>query len=377
MLKFRYLAVAVAFVAALAVVSPSYACTSMVVGAKASATGRPMLWKHRDTGTQHNFVQRTPATDGHHAFVGLYNGGDSLLTEAWMGFNDAGFAIMNTASYNLAPDTAKYKDREGAVMRRALQICSSVGDFQALLDTLARPMGIQANFGVLDNMGNGGYFEANDSCYVFYDVNDSDNGYIVRTNFSVSGNDTDGMGYIRYDNARHLLCGKADAGKLTPEDFTEGASRSFYHSLLDRDFLADTSFHYAVDQDFIPRRSAAASVVVELPLPGDAPELTVMWTALGYPAVSHVLPAFIDDVPEALQPLQAGFRAEACNEAIELKSKAFPITRGSGKHYVDLDFLRCEIPRQRQLSAGAYSSGRRDLALRAKNLKGKHNGRRR
>lgn len=82
--------------------------------------------------------------------MALYNGGDSLLAEAWMGLNDAGFAIMNTASYNLAPDTASVKDREGIVMRLALERCRTLDDFETLLDTLPRPLGVQANFGVLD-----------------------------------------------------------------------------------------------------------------------------------------------------------------------------------------------------------------------------------
>ena len=34
--------------------------------------------------------------------------------------NDAGFAIMNTASYNLKNDTVSVMDKEGAVMAIAL-----------------------------------------------------------------------------------------------------------------------------------------------------------------------------------------------------------------------------------------------------------------
>ncbi|MDE6693909.1 MAG: hypothetical protein K2K05_11040, partial [Muribaculaceae bacterium] len=82
----------------------SQACTSMLVSAKASGTGRPLMWKHRDTGTEHNYIDKVPARGGYHGYVALYNGGDAKQSEAWMGMNDAGFAIMNTASYNLAPD---------------------------------------------------------------------------------------------------------------------------------------------------------------------------------------------------------------------------------------------------------------------------------
>ena len=129
------------------------ACTSAIVSAKASKNGRPLLWKNRDTGTEHNFVEKVDAEDGNYAYVALYNGGDSTLRDAWLGMNEVGFAIMNTASYNLAPDTAKLKDQEGFVMSLALKKCRTLADFEVLLDTISKPMGVQANFGLIDANG--------------------------------------------------------------------------------------------------------------------------------------------------------------------------------------------------------------------------------
>lgn len=311
------------------------ACTSAIVSAKASADGRPFIWKHRDTGTEHNFIERV-STPGCLTYVGLFDGGDSLLTSAWLGMNEAGFMIINTASYNLAPDTAAFKDQEGRVMRRALEICRSVDDFRNLLDTLPRPMGVQANFGVLDRNGEGGYFEADDYAYTPYLLNDTTT-WIVRTNYSFSGNDTDGYGYIRYDNARHLLCDTPFA----PSMFTEGLSRSFYHSLLDRDMASPDAGCWVIDQDFIPRHSTAASVVmVGAPLASLTDSSPVMYAALGYTPVAELYRVTLQDVPDAVRPLQPGYRAEACNRAIERKRLAFPISRGSGPHYIDMHYLR-------------------------------------
>ncbi len=148
--------------AALLAVCDAGACTSAMVSAKAAKNSRPLLWKHRDTSAENNFVERTPARNGDLANVALCNAGDSTLSEAWMGMNEAGFAIMNTASYNLAPDTAAYKDREGAVMALALKKCRSLSDFETLLDTLPKPMGVQANFGLIDASGQGAYYETDD-----------------------------------------------------------------------------------------------------------------------------------------------------------------------------------------------------------------------
>jgi hypothetical protein len=340
---------------AIAISVPVFACTSMIVGAKASASGRPLLWKHRDTGAEDNFVERVaPRHPGDLAYVALFNGGDSLLKEAWLGMNEVGFAIMNTASYNLAPDTAKIKDREGVVMSAALRQCRTVDDFRCMLDTLPKPLGVQANFGVIDAAGNGAYFEANDYTYTAYYLADTQNDVLIRTNFSVSGNDSTGMGYIRYENACHIFADKLAVGGFTPADFTEGASRSFYHAQLNRDVMADSTLHWAVDQDFIPRRISSASIVIEGVNPADNCADAVMWTVIGYPPLSHVQKVTVNNVPDGLRPLQPGFRSADCNEVIKRKRKAFSLRRGNGQHYVNLDYIRSQEPLQRALSSKAY-----------------------
>lgn len=323
------------------------ACTSAIVSAKASADGKPFIWKHRDTGTEHNFIERVQ-NPGHLTYVALFNGGDSLLRDAWLGMNEAGLMIMNTASYNLAPDTARLVDREGDVMRRALESCVTVGDFLNLLDTLPRPMGVQANFGVLDREGNGGYFETNDIGYTPFLLSDTVT-YIVRTNFSVSGNDTDGYGYIRYDNACELL----GQPPFKPSMLTEGLSRSFFHSLLERDYENDPAQRWVVDQDFIPRYSSTASVVM---INGLGAEEDLMMAALGYPPVAELFKITVDDVPDAVRPVAEGFRAPACNESIERKRLAFPIRRGSGSHYIDMDYVRKINGEMRNRNLRLYNS---------------------
>ncbi len=330
------------------------ACTSMIVGSKASKNGRPLLWKNRDTGTLQNFVERIPAKDGTFGYVALFNAGDSALNEAWIGMNDQGFAIMNTASYNLAPDTAKFKDREGFVMSRALQVCRTVDDFRQLLDTLPKPLGVQANFGVIDAEGNGAYFECDDYRYTPFYLKDTDDDVLIRTNYSFTGNDSDGMGYIRFNNAQHLTAEAVRTHSITPELLTEVCSKSFYHSLLGRDFESDTSYTYAVDQDFIPRHITSASVVIEGVNLGSDPADCIMWTVIGYPPVSHVRAVTVDSVPEDLRPTEKGFRSKACIETFKDKSKAFDIKRGSGKRYVDLRYLRSKMAAERKLSQKEY-----------------------
>lgn len=320
------------------------ACTSLVASGKATASGRPMLWKHRDTGAEHNYLERIPATcSGEYTYIGLFNQGDTLHREAWTGMNEVGFAIMNTASYNLAPDTAKVVDREGVVMALALRKCRTVADFANMLDSLPRPMGVQANFGVIDAEGNAAYFETSDHGYKRFGVgSEGEPTALIRTNFSVSGNDSTGMGYIRYNNAHFLLDSVIEASALTPEHCIDSASRSFYHSLLGYDVLNSNSYSkWVVDQDFIPRYTSTASIViVGASNQSDSASDISMQVRLGYPPVADKYLVTMKSIDDALRPLLPGDRCAACATAQSRKTKVFPIRRGSGKHYINLDYIR-------------------------------------
>ena len=324
-------------------ISAVLACTSAIIGGEASASGRILLWKHRDTGTEHSFVARVapPAGEAGMAYIALFNGGDSLLLEAWTGVNEAGFAVMNTASYNLAPDTARLRDQEGIVMARALRVCRDVASFDSILRCMPRPLGVQANFGCADASGHAAYFETCDTGFVRIDLLRPDT-MIVRTNYSHSGVDDGGLGYIREASAEPLLAPMVRRGDVAPHAIFDSVSCSFYHSLLGYDAFAaaDSSDRWLVDQDFIPRYSTGASVIIELPAPGDAPDSAVMWTALGYPPCSGLYKASLDSICEGLLPHGKLWHAPLCDEAVVRKREIFPIERGSGMHYIYLPALR-------------------------------------
>ena len=321
-----------------AVMVEAGACTSAIVSGRLTRDGRPLMWKHRDTGHVDNFVASVKASGPEELdYAALFNMGDSLLSEAWIGMNESGFAVMNTASYNLAPDTATYKDREGFIMTEALKVCRSLPDFESLLDRMPRPMGVQANFGAIDAEGRAAYYETCDTGYVKYDVADTADGYLIRTNYSCSGAADCGFGYIREQNALTLLTPYIESRSVAPEVFTEVLSRSFYHSLTERD-MSDAGDEWIVDQDFIPRYSSSASVVVE-GMGGTDDKEAVMWTALGYPPCSYVHAVTVDEVPAELMPTGPEWRSAFCDEVMARKGEVFPIVRGSGSHYIHLPSL--------------------------------------
>jgi hypothetical protein len=301
-----------------------------------------LLWKHRDTGTEHSFVARVaPTATGELAYIALFNGGDSLLREAWTGVNEAGFAVMNTASYNLAPDTATAGDREGLLMAHALKVCRSVADFDSLLHALPRPLGVEANFGCADASGCAAYFETCEAGFTRFDIARPDT-MIVRTNYSHSGAVDGGFGYIREASAIELLTPMVERRSVTPQAIFDSVSCSFHHSLLGVDALAsaDSTAQWLVDQDFIPRYSTGASVIIELPAPGEDCRSAVMWTALGYPPCSELHRADIDSIDSGLMPVGKEWHSPLCDAAVARKHEIFPIKRGSGSHYIYLPALR-------------------------------------
>lgn len=316
------------------------ACTSAIISGSKTASGRPLLWKHRDTGCPDNRVELIKAHDNCYEFVAIFDATDPCDTAAWTGFNETGFAIMNTASYNLNNDDIpeSQMDREGVVMKLALEHCATVDDFEQLLLSLPMPLGVEANFGVIDAQGHGAYFETGNYSFKRFNLEDAPNGVLTRTNYSYSGRPDEGMGYVRETSEKYLLAPHIAAADFTPALFTEEISRTFYHSLLGKDFT-HSGDEWIVDQDFIPRRLSTASIVIEGVSPGESPALTTMWIALGYPPCAETFAARLGaagGVPVELNGTTPDNHSPQCDIVKERKAQVFSIERGNGQHYLNL-----------------------------------------
>lgn len=329
----------------------AFACTSAIVSASANPDGRPILWKHRDTSTIDNKVEYVPAKEGSFAYVALFNAADKDLKEAWMGMNEYGFAVMNTASYNIKDDkvSAKNMDKEGVLMTKALQTCKTVDDFRKLLDNYPRPMGVEANFGVIDALGNGAYFETNNHSYQFFDLADAPGGVLVRTNYSHSGRKGEGYGFIREANAECLLEKYVENGSVTPEILTEKLSRTFYHDGYKKDLTLSEN-HHILDEDFIPRYKSTATIAIEgcapvQSLDSISPDIVsrqyIMWTGMGYPPVSQIRPVMCapDGVPYELRGTLPNGHCILGEEAKKIRNEVFDVKSKKGKTYIDISKL--------------------------------------
>ncbi len=323
-----------------------YPCTSAIITGRASESGRPILWKHRDTGALENKVVHLKGEK--YAFTGIYNVSDTLNREMWMGTNETGFSIMNTASYNITEGLTwdKEKDQEGLFMKKALGLCATVEEFEAFLKSQSGLWGIETNIGVIDAQGGAAFYETGYHNFVKYDVNDpavAPSGYLIRTNFSFAGEPHDGQGYIRYTETSDLFQKEMLKGKLSVEFLLKKATRNMHHGLLKReiwdDYLPeDFNDEYMVSlQDYVVRYWSASVLVVEGIKKGEDRGATTLWTLLGFPLTTLVTPVWIgsgDLLPSVLVS-DNGKNPPIVDWSLTLKKRCFPYSKGNSHAYIN------------------------------------------
>lgn len=336
------------FLIVLFAIPSAWACTSFIISGKATPSGRPMMFKHRDTGELNNRIAYFEGVN--YNFIGLVNS-PSLDGEVWAGMNEAGLCIMNTASYNLREDTLDCKmDREGEMMYNVLSHCATLSDFEQWLSTYPQPWGVEANFGLIDAEGGAAYYEMNNFEWKKYDVNALSEGYRVVTNFSEAGRYEDYEGWERYQTATAIMKEAFSFNhQMTPNEALDLFSRQYRHEVLDIDFDSTNAPIYTVDQDFIPRRITSAVTVFEgVKVLTDARK-TIMWTALGYPACAVAIPLVMADekhIPSYMQAYDpqaksgGELHSEMCDLSLQIKNQwAFPLHISNGKRYVNLQHI--------------------------------------
>ncbi len=333
--------------------SDAFCCTSAIFSGKVTASGRPEIWKNRDSGYMQNRIDYVEAgSEVKYSFLYLSNSKGGV-PEAWSGVNSQGFSIMNTVSYNIrreGDDTPQEKmDREGIVMYQALACCTTIADFEKLLDGLQPPFGLETNFGVIDAFGGAAYYEVNNFSWVKYDVNDPEvapDGYLIRSNYSFSGREGKGQGYVRYDNASKIISERLAGGaKIDPVWIMNSLSRSYWQSRIGFAPLQSGN-DFFLDKDLIPRKSTCAVTIVEGVNPGEDPLQAVMWCALGYPPTSQMVPLMVcagEKIPADLTAKNRYLNSEACNRSLVRKAAIFSAKKSGDYHYIDLDKIRKEL----------------------------------
>ena len=309
----------------------SEACTSVIISGKLTEDGRPLMWKNRDAPYGQNMTVYIKGAK--YDFLGVINPGVKNPRSVWGGVNSEGLCVMNTMSYNIdikPVDDDKAITGNGGIQFRLLSNCRDMGEVESYLDSiygiltpedLQVPTGLTTNLGVIDAKGNGAYFECHSYGYKKYDVNDpkvAPDGYLVRSNYSISTRPAaEGVGQIRYMEAerqvRHAIADK----RVNVDFILENLARSFSNPMLGVDLKSGkynkpyTNGWYS-DQDFITNYLSVSSLIFQGVKAGENPELTTMWTIIGYPAAAVCVPVWVKGGEEGIPAMLAADADRKC-----------------------------------------------------------------
>ena len=302
------------------------------------------MWKHRDTSNENNKLRYF--TESEYDYIGLVNAG-GRETGVWIGMNETGLSIMNTATYNLFDSDDNEKERSaGSFMALALSHCGSLKDFERILDTISMPTGLSSNFGVIDGFGGAAYYEVGDTSWIKIDVNDplqAPLGFIIRTNYSFSGDQVKGKGYARYITAYDLFYRNTIINNLNVNTILREADRSLYNSFTRDDIknkaTGKDEIRLVHFNDNIARKNSTSCAVIRGIRAGDQASSSTMWVVLGWPLASVAYPVWLNPdhiLPEVLTA-SLGAHAPVCDISLELKKRCFPAEYGSGPDYLDIN----------------------------------------
>lgn len=317
-------------------------CTTLIAASGATRHGGALLWKNRDTNTLSNKV--ILVTEQPYSFLALVDADDTAGRAAWAGVNAHGFAIANSASYNLPQPATEAREQEGVVMAEALRTCRTVDDFEKMLERRqGKRLGVRANFFAIDATGTAVIIETHNNGHTRYDASAFPSRRMANTNFSRSGTIDEGAGYMRFDRESGLLQ-SIPADRLGPAAIFDVLSRDLGHPLvahptrdawksLPADRPVWVHSNYTID-----RPSTASAIVVEGVRPGQDPRLTTMWVALGEPVTTIAVPMwFAAGVPP--DELWKGTAAPISAEAARLKAVLRPLVAKERQEYADVTRL--------------------------------------
>ena len=299
-------------------------CTIGVAAGSATSDGRPLLWKTRDYSSKPN-NEIYYNTNYRYKFVSVINAGGSY---AWMGVNQKGFAILNSASTDLPKDSVGMGN--GSLSRYALGTCANIPDFIHLLDSTNQTgRQTRGNFGVIDSTGGAAIFEVAGHQYWKYDANDpaqAPHGYVIRTNFAFHGGGHGGI--ERFNRSVSLISSFVAGDSLNYRTVLRHQMRDFSDTLslpvpvpYPGYWLPGIPLGYIYTYVSICRCTSVSAAVIHGIQPGEKATLSTMWAMLGQPAGAIAVPYWpVGQTPPAAN---GNSTAPLCDVARQIKSRLF------------------------------------------------------
>ena len=362
----------------------STACTIGAASGKATADGRPMIWKTRDTGVKNNELYYN--TSGKYKFLSLINAGS---TASWHGVNEKGFSILNSSCGDLRDRSRARRSRDpnaprrsrrsrdpnaprrsrepndpggsrnlerrldnGTLMRYSLANCADVAEFEKLLEkTNKTGRRTAGNFVVMDAKGEVAIFETGSKKFTKFDAKDPNaapNGYILRSNFAFSvgeeNNSSWRYSFNRYKRTSDLVKGFYADGKVTYKDILRTQMRDFSDvkgEAISVPFAgrsdANVPAGYIKNRWSLCRASTASTALVVGVRDGEDPRLSTMWTILGQPAAAVAVPYWPvgKTPPEADGPETAPLCDVSRKITSQLVLRSTTLQQRQSRYYID------------------------------------------
>lgn len=311
-------------------------CTTVIAAPRAVEGGRPLLWKNRDTSVLSNrivYVKETP-----YSYLGLADREARSGRTVFAGVNSEGFAIINSVAYNLPRPAGEVEDLEGHIMADALRTCRTVADFEAYLRANLGPdLGARTNFGVIDAEGTAVIFEAHNRGFERLDASAAPEGYLVNTNFSRTGKEAKGSGYVRFDRASELLRARSP---LSARDILRRVARDTGNALAPQPTLADFATlpgdrdRWIFTRDSVNKSYTSAAVVIVGRRPGDPTSRATMWVLPGEPITAVAVPVWVE-AGRSPGPLGTGDEAPLWAETARIQKIVRPFPEAEREEYLN------------------------------------------
>lgn len=280
-------------------------CTTGLASGNATPDGRPLLWKNRDVGTTTQEFHYYD--DGRIPFISITYSGET--DEYYGGVNAEGFALENSNSYNLP--NGPYRngfvlsgDDDGKIHTLALSTCRSIDDFERLLDsTNADGRTLNSNYGAIDAFGGAAMFETGGYTYTRIDAIDSPGGFLVRSNYSYSGNGLNNRpsfwGPHRHDSGYELFEEAVRNNELTPLYLFQRVIRDVSIDGVDPYPLPFDGYYSNYPYGCLPngeaicRASTRGIMVVQGVTAGGRPDDAILWAIAGPQLTTIATPVWV------------------------------------------------------------------------------------
>ena len=187
---------------------------------------------------------------------------------------------------------------------------------------------------MIDAEGAAVLFEVHNHGYERLDAAAAPEGHLVNTNWSRTGQEAKGAGYVRFDRATELL--KAAPRPVSARDVLRRLARDTGNALVPQPAPADFATlpgdrdRWVFTRDSIDKSYTAAAVVIVGRRPGDRRTRATMWVLPGEPITAVALPLWVE-AGRSPEPFWKGDEAPLWSSPFASRRSRVPTRRATAR----------------------------------------------